>query len=240
MLPPLQHRSPHLALPSSKAAIQIVRSPFVDSKGLASALVTPNLRVQIAERQIEVTPWPRVKAEQVVPSLEDVRRWQAGYHSDKKREESLPWRSRKPRHLRTPQGLALRKLKAGVSLDIHCPDTVLSEVQSPALLSPRQEPTSLRLFPSATDRYFPVSPRNLPPLSNPLENPGIARLAMGAETAFATSWRKQEPLKNCVFSPTLHPEFSPQPADHHRRKDAESLYREALTRVQNMMGGRRN
>ncbi len=240
MLPPLQHRSPHLALPSPNPAIQIVRSPFVDSKGLASALVTPNLRVQIAERKIEVTPWPRMKAEQVVPSLEDVRRWQAGYHSDKKREEPLPWRSRKPRHLRTPQGLSLRKLKAGVSLDIHCPDTVLPEVQSPALLSPRQEPTSLRLFPSATDRYFPVSPRNLPPLPNPLENPGIAHLAMGAETAFATSWRKQEPLKNCVFSPTLHPEFSPQPADHHRRKDAETLYREALTRVQNMMGGRRN
>jgi len=236
MLPPLQRRSPYLALPSPKAALQIVHSPFVDSTGLASALVTPSWRVHVAERKIEETPWPRVR-EQVVPSLEDVRRWQAGYHSDKKREEPLPWRSRKPRLLCTPKSLTLRKLRAGVCLDMHLPDTVLSELKSP---SPRQESTSSHLFPSASDRPTNLSPLNLPPLPNPLEDPAFAHLAMGAETAFATSWRKIKSLKSCEFRPTLHPEFSPQPAHFHRRKDAESQYREALTKVQNMMGGRKN
>lgn len=236
MLPPLQRSSPYLALPSPKAALQIVQSPFVDSTGLASALVTPSWRVQVAERKIEVSPWPRVK-EQVVPSLEDVRKWQAGYHSDKKREEALPWHSLKPRLLRTPKSLTLRKLRAGVCLDTHLPDTDLSELPSPSL---KQKSTNSHLFPSASDRPTNLSPLTFTPIPNPLEDPIFAHLAMGAETAFATSWRKKEPLKSCEFRPMLHPEFFPQPTHFHRRKDAESLYREALTKVQNMMGGRRN
>lgn len=220
MLPPSNRRN---QLTLASPTLTIVRRQGWDSPGLASSLLSPRTSLRISERKTEAMPWPKAPRLQAIPSLEDIKQWQAGYHPDKRREEQLPWRSRKPRTLRTPVSLTVRKLRAGVSLDYHSPPAVPT---SPISLT-KKEPTSLRLFPAATDR----SSNTLSPVPSVL-----ASLTMNAATAFTTAWRKQPPLQNCVFLPALHEEFVPEPPVHHRKKNPESVYQEEMTRMQNMMG----
>lgn len=210
-----------LSFPDTRGALRVVRQKHISSDS-AAGLVNPPLRLSSTPVHARVVSTPSL-LEQTLPALEDIRRWQTSLSTDKRI---------------FPEHYAESPLCA-----------IFSRIQRPTPRKPKRPSISLSLptekplirrCQSSLLKVIPV--QRLPPTRagpwqhiDPSQDSQLGDYLVSAPHAFKTDWIKHNSLKHRKFDPATHPEFTQLPAEYHRLRTRDTLYREALLRVKAML-----
>lgn len=210
-----------LSFPDTRGTLRVVRQQHISSNS-AAGLVNPPLRLSSTPMHVRVASTPSL-LEQTLPAPDDIRRWQTSLSTDKRifpeHYSESPLRAILSHlHRPTPR----KPKRPSISLSLPTEKPVIRRSQSSLLkVTPAQ-----RLPPTRAGPWQHIDPNQDSQLGNYL---------VSATHAFKTDWIKHNSLKYRKFDPASHPEFAQLPAEYHRLRTRDTLYREALLRVKAML-----